>query len=418
MHAKEAERGVMFTPGGDVRFTGGFVQVPSAILRSRKLEPGEKTLYALLLDYAWGKGEAFPSQGTLADDIGRGERHVRSWLHHLEQLDLIRIQRRGLNKPNVYWIVNPSPKWLEDEFRTYLEARAASVAERNSSADQERPLEKDRNSNADQESRNGSLVPVPDRNQGADEVDTPDKMLLFPKDKRDASASGNPGSLSPSESQEINTARVRTQKTKALGNPDIKPLLERHQQLYTGKIGAPLLLSWGRDGATMKRLLGVYSRAEVERLQDAYFAQPTDSFAGRQGYSMAEFAREVPALMTQIKANEELTESQRGLVEAIKGQGVREATALALVREFPEDEIQRQLQAHEGRRDSLRNPAAALVRAIREQWAVPEETEPDYFQPLSGVPAAAEGPPPEIDSMMTRTVAHFTGKAAVSSGRT
>lgn len=395
-----------------------FAMVPVQLVKSKVISAQAVRAFALLDSYcSWDTNRAHPAHDRLADDMGVSVPTLRRAIKELVDAGYVSVEgtfdERGARTGTIYTLNDPQDVYGMHSMHSPEHdglTPCSPVITPDSPSEIGTPC-------------SPVITEVLANEQGPNHgrhhinTDTSDKMLLFPKDKRDASASGNPGSLSPSESQEINTARVRTQKTKTLGNPDIKPLLERHQQLYTGKIGAPLLLSWGRDGATMKRLLGVYSRAEVERLQDAYFAQPTDSFAGRQGYSVAEFAREVPALMTQIKANEELTESQRGLVEAIKGQGVREATALALVREFPEDEIQRQLRGHEGRRDSLRNPAAALVRAIREQWAVPEETEPDYFQPLTSVPAAPEGPPPEIDSMMARTVAHFTGKAAVSSGR-
>ncbi len=231
------------------------------------------------------------------------------------------------------------------------------------------------------------------------------------------SSSGNPvpGSLEPEEDTartrtRVNSARVRA---KAPANRDVRTLLQRHAQCYQDKVKAPYPITWGKEGALLKQLLQTYSADELVSLQDTFFAQPADSQAAIRGYTVERFKYEAAALMSRIKLRERLTDEQRETVAALRAEGVAEETALALVTEHGLSDIQRQIGAHQDRKERLRNPAAALVKAVRENWAIPEEDEPDYHQPLPSVaPAGAKvgPPPPEIQEMLERTIAHLTGK--------
>lgn len=80
----------------------GFAQVPNAVMRHRGLSPQAKCLYTLLLTYAWRDSSCFPSQKTLATDLGISDRYVREILKELEREGFLQIQRQGLNKPNIY----------------------------------------------------------------------------------------------------------------------------------------------------------------------------------------------------------------------------------------------------------------------------------------------------------------------------
>ena len=102
------------------------------------------------------------------------------------------------------------------------------------------------------------------------------------------------------------------------------------------------------------------------------------------------------------------------VIAVLCAEGVAESTAIALADEHPVTDIRRQLRAHESRKERLRSPAAALVKAIREGWEVQEEPEPAYYRPLK--PAASSeggevGPPPEeVRVLLERTIAHLTGR--------
>src|SRR5208337_2804808 len=70
--------------GADPVTRHGFTQVPNFILTNKELSVGAKLAYAMLLKYAWTDDACFPGQQKLADDIGAGERSVRTYLKELE----------------------------------------------------------------------------------------------------------------------------------------------------------------------------------------------------------------------------------------------------------------------------------------------------------------------------------------------
>ena len=88
--------------GADPATRYGFTQVPNFILVSKALSIGGKLAYAMLLKYAWSDNACFPGQQRLADDMGSGERSVRTYLKELEDGGFLEVTQRGLGKTNVY----------------------------------------------------------------------------------------------------------------------------------------------------------------------------------------------------------------------------------------------------------------------------------------------------------------------------
>jgi hypothetical protein len=88
--------------GADLATRHGFTQVPNFILTKKDISVGAKLAYAMLLKYAWGDDACFPGQLKLADDMGAGERSVRTYLKELESVSLLEIKQRGLGKTNLY----------------------------------------------------------------------------------------------------------------------------------------------------------------------------------------------------------------------------------------------------------------------------------------------------------------------------
>src|ERR1700676_1553400 len=68
----------------------------------RKLRPGDKRAFAMLLSYAWQNDYCFPGQKRLAEDMGLHETNVRRHLKSLEANGLLTITRRGQGKTNIY----------------------------------------------------------------------------------------------------------------------------------------------------------------------------------------------------------------------------------------------------------------------------------------------------------------------------
>src|ERR1017187_6352390 len=88
--------------GADPITRHGFTQVPNFVLTKKEISVGAKLAYAMLLKYAWGDNACFPGQLKLADDMGAGERSVRTYLKELETANILEIKQRGLGKTNLY----------------------------------------------------------------------------------------------------------------------------------------------------------------------------------------------------------------------------------------------------------------------------------------------------------------------------
>jgi hypothetical protein len=88
--------------GADPVTRHGFTQVPNFILTNTALSVGAKLAYAMLLKYAWTDNACFPGQQKLAEDIGSGERSVRTYLNELQDANFLEVTQRGLGKTNLY----------------------------------------------------------------------------------------------------------------------------------------------------------------------------------------------------------------------------------------------------------------------------------------------------------------------------
>ena len=88
--------------GADPVTRHGFTQVPNFVLTNKALSVGAKLVYAMLLKYAWTDNACFPGQQKLAEDMGSGERSIRTYLKELEDSHLLEVTQRGLGKTNLY----------------------------------------------------------------------------------------------------------------------------------------------------------------------------------------------------------------------------------------------------------------------------------------------------------------------------
>lgn len=88
--------------GADPATRFGFTQVPNFVLTNKSLTVGAKLAYAMLLKYAWTDNACFPGQQKLAEDMGAGERSIRTYLKELEDASFLEVTQRGLGKTNLY----------------------------------------------------------------------------------------------------------------------------------------------------------------------------------------------------------------------------------------------------------------------------------------------------------------------------
>ena len=82
----------------------GFTQLPNFILRNPELTANAKTVYSLLLSYAWHNNLCFPGQERLAEHMGSHVSTVSRAMTELEDFSLLGIERRGQGKTNLYTI--------------------------------------------------------------------------------------------------------------------------------------------------------------------------------------------------------------------------------------------------------------------------------------------------------------------------
>jgi hypothetical protein len=87
------------------QFEGGFTAIPNRILENRDLTLGARMTYSMLLKYAWQKDFCWPAQERIAVDLGVSDRSVRTFLKELRENHLITWKQRGLNKPNIYYLL-------------------------------------------------------------------------------------------------------------------------------------------------------------------------------------------------------------------------------------------------------------------------------------------------------------------------
>ena len=88
----------------------GFAALPYMVLRDKRLKVGARLSYAILLSYAWQDGSTFAGQTRMAEDLGVSVRQLRDYLKELESFGYIRIKQQGLNKPNLYYIIDVKTK--------------------------------------------------------------------------------------------------------------------------------------------------------------------------------------------------------------------------------------------------------------------------------------------------------------------
>src|SRR5436853_444610 len=85
----------------DENLQRGFAQVPRPVLKAKGLSIKAKTVYILLLDYAWQDGSCFPGQPTMAEDLDVSIDSIQRALQELRAYRLVDWKQQGLNRPNV-----------------------------------------------------------------------------------------------------------------------------------------------------------------------------------------------------------------------------------------------------------------------------------------------------------------------------
>ncbi len=91
----------------------GFAQLPRYVLKDKRLSFGARLTYAVLLSYAWQEESCFPGQDRMAEDLGTTDRSIRTFLNELRECRYIAWKQQGLNRPNIYYILDYRPYDLQ-----------------------------------------------------------------------------------------------------------------------------------------------------------------------------------------------------------------------------------------------------------------------------------------------------------------
>jgi hypothetical protein len=95
----------------------GFTPADNWIIFDNRISDGAKLTYLALRWCARGDGQCFPGQGFLSKARGKNERRVRDHIKQLEDVGLITVVQRGLNKTNEYWIEDINDVYGDSENR-------------------------------------------------------------------------------------------------------------------------------------------------------------------------------------------------------------------------------------------------------------------------------------------------------------
>lgn len=101
-----------------------FTPVYHSFLYSKRLNGKEKLLYIVLksfLNVGSREGEVYPSIETICDMVDMSKPTVIGILKSLEKKGVLKIQQRGLNKPNLYTLYDYKALWENKEDKAISE---------------------------------------------------------------------------------------------------------------------------------------------------------------------------------------------------------------------------------------------------------------------------------------------------------
>ena len=91
-----------------------FTPVYHSFLHSKKLNGKEKLLYIVLksfLNVGSREGKVFPTIETICDMVDMSKPTVINILKSLKKKNVLKIEQRGLNKPNIYTLYDYKALW-------------------------------------------------------------------------------------------------------------------------------------------------------------------------------------------------------------------------------------------------------------------------------------------------------------------
>lgn len=84
-----------------VRIIPGYGTVHKHVLQDSSLSPMAKLLYSLLCAYTGGSDHCYPSQKTMAEDLGATDRSIRKWMSELIDAGIVIQSKKNISISNV-----------------------------------------------------------------------------------------------------------------------------------------------------------------------------------------------------------------------------------------------------------------------------------------------------------------------------
>jgi hypothetical protein len=98
----------------DIALKHGYTLIPNIVLDDESISNNAQLVYLHLLKFSWGKGSCYPGHQKLAEKLKLSRRSIIRALQELKAKRLIDWKQRGLNKTNIYIILDLSHAYSDE----------------------------------------------------------------------------------------------------------------------------------------------------------------------------------------------------------------------------------------------------------------------------------------------------------------
>jgi len=100
-------------------YENNFARIPIGLIRNPEIDPQAFRLYCNLVSYAFQLKGCFPGQERLAREMGLsksyGLKQISKMISKLQELKLVKVERPGQGRPNIYYLLKLPEKYLSEQ---------------------------------------------------------------------------------------------------------------------------------------------------------------------------------------------------------------------------------------------------------------------------------------------------------------
>jgi hypothetical protein len=93
---------------------GGFVAIPTHVMRNRELSMTARGVFGVILSYAWGQNPCLASNSRLCNDCGIGKTALYDALHQLRAAGLVKVETGTASSGRRIWPVMTGGLFMTD----------------------------------------------------------------------------------------------------------------------------------------------------------------------------------------------------------------------------------------------------------------------------------------------------------------